>query len=285
MKGVLFILFFSLFSLSINCQNNSVSNASQSISNTQTGNTVSSRFSVPAKYKRSKFEPNSFEFYLSNLPLKEIGAKVFYFDGSLKPNQDVCAAVVDLDIGKRNLQQCADAVMRLRAEYLFKQKKYSQIHFNFTNGFKANYTNWAKGDRIRVEGNSCIVDMAKAKADYSYANFRKYLDLVFTYAGTLSLSKELQKKSIKDLKIGDVFIYGGSPGHAVIVVDVAINSATGNKVFLLAQSYMPAQSIHVLVNPNNTKFSPWYSVEEIGEELYTPEWTFAKTDLKQFKEN
>ncbi|OYU95114.1 MAG: hypothetical protein CFE21_12470 [Bacteroidetes bacterium B1(2017)] len=285
MKWALFILFFSLFSLSINCQNNSANNTSQALQVNAQGKTVSSRFSAPTNYKRSTFEANSFEFYLSHLPLKEAGAKVLYFDGSIKPNQDVCAAVLDLDIGKRNLQQCADAVMRLRAEYLFKEKKYAQIHFNFTNGFRANYTDWAKGNRIKVSGNSCTLEMAKAKADYSYANFRKYLDLVFTYAGTLSLSKELQKKALKDLEIGDVFIYGGSPGHAVIVIDVAIYSKTGNKVFLLAQSYMPAQSIHVLVNPNNSKLSPWYSIEEIGEELNTPEWTFAKTDLKQFKEN
>ena len=51
------------------------------------------------------------------------------------------------------------------------------------------------------------------------------------------------------LQPGDVFIKGGSPGHAVIVVDVAIYTQTGKKVFLLAQSYMPAQQIHILVNP------------------------------------
>jgi hypothetical protein len=30
--------------------------------------------------------------------------------------------------------------------------------------------------------------------------------------------------------------------------------------FLLAQkSYMPAQDIHILVNPSNDKLGPWYS--------------------------
>jgi hypothetical protein len=122
-----------------------------------------------------------------------------------------------------------------------------------------------------------------AGEDYSYKNFRKYLDMVFTYAGTLSLSKELQKKSLQDLKIGDVFVQGGSPGHAVIVVDLAVNDKTGDKVFLLAQSYMPAQSIHIIVNPNNSIISPWYALKDIKEELLTPEWTFTKNDLKQFK--
>lgn len=80
---------------------------------------------------------------------------------------------------------------------------------------------------------------------------QQYMKQVFTYAGTLSLSKEMKSVSdVNRLEAGDVFIKGGSPGHAVIVLDVATN-ANGEKVFLLAQSYMPAQDIHVLVNTNN----------------------------------
>jgi len=43
----------------------------------------------------------------------------------------------------------------------------------------------------------------------------------------------LESVSIKNMNIGDVFIVGGSPGHAVIVVDMAVNS-DGEKIFLLA---------------------------------------------------
>jgi hypothetical protein len=55
----------------------------------------------------------------------------------------------------------------------------------------------------------------------------------------------------------------------------------GKKIFLLAQSYMPAQELQILKNPNNAKMSPWYS-EEFGETLITPEWTFKKAHLKRF---
>lgn len=86
------------------------------------------------------------------------------------------------------------------------------------------------------------------------------------------------------LQPGDVFIKGGSPGHAVIVVDVAIYTQIGKKVFLLAQSYMPAQQIHILVNPANRGLSPWYELSDNDEgKLYTPEWVFEKKDLKRFK--
>ena len=47
---------------------------------------------------------------------------------------------------------------------------------------------------------------------------------------------------------------------------------------------MPAQETQILQNPNNIELSPWYSVSEIGEKLYTPEWTFSSKDLKRFKE-
>jgi len=107
------------------------------------------------------------------------------------------------------------------------------------------------------------------------------MELIFNYAGTLSLSKEMKAITIDQLNIGDVFIKGGSPGHAVIVVDVATNSETGAKIFLLAQSYMPAQEIQLLKNPSNEDLSPWYSTD-FGDVLNTPEWTFYKNELKRF---
>ena len=57
--------------------------------------------------------------------------------------------------------------------------------------------------------------------------------------------------NVEDIEIGDVFIQTGNPyGHAIIIVDVAINK-NKEKIFMLAQSYMPAQEIHILKNPNN----------------------------------
>jgi hypothetical protein len=105
--------------------------------------------------------------------------------------------------------------------------------------------------------------------------------MVFAYAGTASLEKELKKVELREMEIGDVFIQGGSPGHAIIVVDMAENKNTGKKLFMLAQSYMPAQDIHVLKNPNNMNISPWYELD-LGEVLNTPEWRFTKNNLKRF---
>jgi hypothetical protein len=217
---------------------------------------------------------------LQNLNLKPAGTIAKNYDGSIKKPQDVYAAVVDIDVGDKDLQQCADAVMRLRAEYLYSQNRFDEIHFNFTSGFNAQYSKWRDGFRISVKGNS-VSWIKKYNESKSYDDFREYLNIVFTYAGTLSLAKELKAVNISEMKIGDVFIKGGSPGHAVIIVDMAVNEKTGDKIFLLAQSYMPAQDIQILKNPVNTSLSPWYSTD-FGETLETPEWEFKSNQLKAF---
>ena len=53
---------------------------------------------------------------------------------------------------------------------------------------------------------------------------------------------------------------------------------------MMAQSYMPAQDIHVLKNFNNKNNSPWYSIAFDGN-LKTPEWTFTKNQLMRFSED
>lgn len=108
-------------------------------------------------------------------------------------------------------------------------------------------------------------------------------DMVFTYAGTYSLSRETKDVSLEDMQIGDIFIYGGNPGHCEMVIDMAENKTTGEKLFLLAQSYMPAQEIHILKNPKNGNGNPWYSTN-FRDKLVTPEWEFTADQLKRFEE-
>jgi hypothetical protein len=183
-----------------------------------------------------------------------------------------------MDVGKRDLQQCADAVMRLRAEYLFRGPCGNEISFRFTSGDPARWHEWQDGLRPNVSGNK-VRWKKTANADTGYANFRKYLETVFMYAGSASLAGEL--KAVADpsrLQAGDVFIQGGFPGHAVLVIDVAQNNA-GKRVFLLAQSYMPAQDIHILKSFES--INPWYTAKRTGA-LRTPEWDFRYTDLMRF---
>ncbi len=103
------------------------------------------------------------------------------------------------------------------------------------------------------------------------------MQLVFAYAGTLSLEKELQQvKNPGELTTGDVFIKGGSPGHCFIVMDV-VENAQHKKLFLLAQSFMPAQNLQILQYR-----SPWFSMDQRSDIWYGD--LIDKAYLREFED-
>ena len=231
-----------------------------------TGKTVETRFNTPEGFTRTPTDSNSFGLYLRNLPLKADGAEVLEFDGTVKSNYQTYLAVVDLPIGKKDLHQCADAIMRLRAEYLFSQSRFKEISFRQASGKTISYTTWLAGKTP------------------DKTNLWTYLETVFNTANTTSLNQQLTSKPIESLEVGDVFITGHprgqSYGHAIIVVDKCIDN-TGKVKFMLAQSYMPAQEIQILDNPT-TPGCPWYDLD-FGQNLDTPEWDFTPSQLKSFE--
>lgn len=257
----------------------SLPDVTEAVSVTDTGSIIATRFPTLAGFQRNGSEATTFGTYLSQLPLKPQGTAVHLYNGDLKWNQRAHAAVVDMSVGTKDLQQCADATMRLRAEYLFASGRQDEIAFNFTNGFRAEWKRWRNGDRIKVNGNECTWTSGSI-VDASHEQLIRFLTVVFTYAGTLSLERELMNAGTAELEIGDVFIQGGSPGHAVIVVDKA-EDENGLKAFMLAQSYMPAQEIHVLLNQKHPDLGAWFILDG-DDELYTPEWTFDWGDRKRW---
>ncbi len=78
-----------------------------------------------------------------------------------------------------------------------------------------------------------------SRRDTDYAAFRKYMDYVFAYAGTYSLERELKPVPLASLQIGDVFIKGGFPGHAVLVADVAENATRARSAFCWCRATCP----------------------------------------------
>ena len=210
---------------------------------------------LPDGFKR--LTDDAFSEYLRHISLKK-SRTVFKFNGLPKENQTAQFAVLDISVGNKDLQQCADAVMRLRAEYLFAAGEFSQIRFTDNEHHVYQFS-----------------------PPYSKENFSRYLQQVFGMCGSASLSKQLHPvASFTAIQPGDVIIRGGFPGHAVMVVDVAQN-ASGEKIFLLAQSYMPAQDIHVLVNPIDENLSAWYKVSN-EKLIHTPEYLFNNEELKRW---
>jgi len=211
---------------------------------------------LPSGFKRIDVQCNSFGYWLRNIRLKK-SLIIHLYDGSVKKDQTMQFAVLDLSIGNKDLQQCADAVMRLRAEYFFSQKKFDKINFRDNNNTSYQFT-----------------------APYNCGHFSQYLENVFRHCGTLSLEKELYPvKNINDVQPGDVLIQGGSPGHAMLVIDMTKNNE-GKKIFLLMQGYMPAQDIHIVVNPSNPDLNPWYELN--NNSCYTPGWVFPPTHFRSW---
>ena len=212
---------------------------------------------LPEGFKRTAASSGSFTVYLRKTGLKT-DKTVYLYNGRPKANQSAQFAVLNISTGNKDLQQCADAVMRLKAEYLFEQKQFDQIIFY--DNEKTAY---------------------KFSAPFTREHFAKCLDRVLGMCGSASLAKQLKPvPDFNSIQPGDVIIRGGFPGHAVIVMDVAVN-AEGEKIYLLAQSYMPAQDIHILKNTADENLSPWYNVNG-SSIIETPEYVFSKVDLKRW---
>ena len=216
---------------------------------------------TPWGYKRVDGSDASYANYLRQLPLKKKGSKVMYFTGGVSRFQSINYAVVDLPL-LSNAEQCADVCMRLRAEYLFNTGQYGRIRFQNVNGRTLTYG-----------GGS------------SRKSFERYLKNLYGVASTSSLSREMQTRRLADMQPGDVFVYparyGHKYGHAVMVVDVAVNKR-GKKAFLLAEGNTPAREIHVMRNFKNPLRSPWFMLDDEAEHLILSVFHYKFSDLRHF---
>lgn len=245
------------------------------------GMTVKDRVKIPEGYTREQYPKGSFQDYIRNFRLKSFGAKVINYDGSLYFNQISHIGVLEVPVPSNGLQQCADALIRLRSEYFWSINQKDKIGFNFTSGHYCSWSDYEKGYRPKVNGNK-VTFHKTAKADSSKANFYNYLNLIYTYSGTISLFHEMPKiASIDNLKVGDMLIVGGSPGHVVMIADV-IKNQNGDKRFLLLQGNTPAQSVHVLKNLEDTSISPWYELK-LNSRIDIPAYTFYDSKFVRFK--
>ncbi len=242
--------------------------------------TIGSRVNLPIGYHRVAVKQGSFQAYLRDYKLKPFGSKIINYDTSEYFWQDGHIGILEVAVPKNGLQQCADALIRIRSEYLWKQNRKAEIGFNFTSGHYCSWQHYAEGYRPKIEGNQVSFHKV-AQANHSEANFYKYLNLIYMYSGTLSLYNELQPIADSDLKIGDMLIKGGSPGHIVMIGDKAVNSK-GDAIYLLFQGNTPAQSVHLVKNLEDQSISPWYHLKQ---DIVIPvsNYTFYDSKFVRFK--
>jgi hypothetical protein len=239
---------------------------------------LAERFAPPPVFRRLPVAKGSFGEWLRTLPLRAPGTPVLSWRGDeVRAGGDArVAAVAELDVGRKDLQQCADSIIRLHAEWLRQAGRASEISYRFTSGDAAGWSAYAGGQRAVVRGNK-VQWKQQAEPDPSRAAFRRYLDLVFQYAGTISLERDGEKVRPSDVQPGDFLVQGGSPGHAVVILDLAVSEA-GEKVALIGQGFTPAQDFHVLSGPQG----PWFKLD--ASDVATPFWSpFPWSGLRRFK--
>lgn len=237
----------------------------------------------PEGFTRVVSPEGSFGAFLRRLPLRPEGAPVNDYNGGVlrEPGDPRIAAVVEVDVSKVDLQQCADSVIRMHAEWLWSKGDRERIGYHFLGGDFAAWPRYSSGVRPLVERNK-VQWVASAKSGADHATFRKYLDMVFMYASTISLDKRSSTPIDRsEIAPGDFFVLPGGPGHAILILDVA-TSADGKRVALLGQGYMPAQDFQVLVPPGAQQ-GPWFSLE--GADVDTPFWPvpFPWSSLRRMK--
>jgi hypothetical protein len=221
--------------------------------------TLEARFPTPPGYTRVKVEAGSFAEWLRSLPMAPEGTPAKTFDGkeSLAADDDYLAGVVAIDVGSSDLQQSSDVIVRLHAEYLWSRGERDKISYLSATKLNMPLSRWEKGQRLIPNGANVFWAVKSKPADVDHAEFRKYLDAIFNWANSTSLSaRSAPVADPKDLLAGDFFLQSQSPNHVAVVLDLA-EKPSGERVALLGQARNPAESIHV-VRPG--KATPWFSV-------------------------
>src|SRR5262249_24967617 len=157
----------------------------------------------------------SFGEWLRGLPLRPRGPVVDYKGRVVLAEDDPhLEAVVALDEGTADLQQCADSIMRLHGEWLW-SKGNRAMSYKAGAGVALPFERWLAGDRVVEDGPGSIAWQRKAGPSDrdDHGAFRRYMDAEFSWANTGALARDAARGSLEALRPGDFFVLPGSPGH------------------------------------------------------------------------
>ncbi len=236
------------------------------------GQTVGTRFRPPPGFLRSNQAVGSFGAFLRELPLKPDGDAPLLFDGTKA--EGASSAVVSLPVTE--LMQNTDALLKLRAEYLFQQGRQAEIQFHFLSGFAFSFDKWAEGYQVAVDGKN-VRWVKVGEPDASAARLNKYLNTLYAYSNATAALADVE--SAQTPEIGCVFLEDGG----AIIVDMATNAESGERAVILAKGGNPAQEITLLTNAKEPSLSPWLVVSD-GGVIYTQSNSYVIDAMQRFTE-
>lgn len=216
----------------------------------------------------------SYAYWLRHLPVLKAGTPVRTYRGRrvLRAGSPYLAAVVDLDVGKRDWQQCMDTIVRLRGEFLWWRGWTRRMKFAYGGRRYLGWDQWRRGIRPKRQRRKMVFKQTAA-AGSSRKNFRRFMNHLFIYTGTMHFTRE-PRVTPGNVRAGDFFVQparGRAYGHAVLVTDLARDSK-GTTLALLGQGFMPAQDFHILRNGRST----WFKMDPTAAGVKTPFWDLFK---------
>lgn len=218
-------------------------------------------FPPPPGTDRHPADP--FATYLQSLKVLGPEVPITTHDGQVVNR---AGRVLDLDLVRGDLQQCADTAIRLRAQWLKDTGR--EVMFHATSGDPLPWARYRGGERPTVKNDRIAWRPGGDKA------WDSYLRAVFTWAGTASLAAHDTTPVRGEPQPGDLLVDPGFPGHAVILVDVATRDE--ETYLLIAQGFMPAQTAHIVPGPH----AGWWRWEP---GLRLPVWSFEAAHLRRFR--
>ncbi|MBD3287833.1 hypothetical protein GF337_03440 [candidate division KSB1 bacterium] len=257
----LHIFIFSILIILLNSilQAQSINGSYPWIEDYQSGNSIKQRIEPPKGYQRIKVTPGSFGGWLRHLPLKSKNLSVLDYLGRKRLSSDdsTLAGVIEYSIRGKKLEQCMDILYRLYAEYLLSRGNDNHIKFPMPGGQHLYWNDWKQG--FRPEYHGVEITMRRiTEPDSSRAAFEQYLKEIFYHSFTQTAYFAYSRIDIQEMQIGDFIVKKGRRGHAVMIMDIAVDDR-GNKVVLIGQGDTPARQFHLL---NYRKDNPWFPVDE-----------------------
>jgi len=210
---------------------------------------------------------DAFGAWLQALPLRPLGTPIRTHRGGVVRHD---GRPVSMPLVRGDLQQCADSVIRLRAEFARSRGAESDLSFHATSGDPLPWRRYASGEKPRAEGNRIVW----SRVDPGLQTWDGWLSAVFMWAGTRSLAA-YETVTTRLPKAGDMLVVGGSPGHAVMLLDVATRG--DQTLLLIGEGYMPAQDFHVEHGPE----SGWWVWSDTGVDL--GHWDMPRESLRRWR--
>ena len=225
--------------------------------NQQKFQSIETAIQPPPGVVRQSLKNTSFGNYLRQLPLLPDSSNVLDFQNNIRVNHSdsSLARVIAINIKGQRLWQCMDILIRIHVDFLQQQKEPQKINYPLPEGTMLSWPEWQKGIRPFFSGLH-FKKKSIAAPDSSSAAFQRYLNKLFEFSGTQTFFYYYPQLELDELQAGDFIVKKGKKGHAVMIVDLALNDQ-GERIALIGQGDTPACQFYLLKNKDG---SPWFQI-------------------------